>query len=86
VTPRVSWPLEPTVSLARHVFEAPTRFYKTAWCSWPGWGGYQDHFTMLGGLETARSPEHLLRCHELAAELDLSPIRSWPRTGGAAVS
>jgi hypothetical protein len=65
--------LEPTVPLARHVFEAPTRFYKTgvvflAWLS-----GHQDHFRMIGGLETARSREHLWRCYELAAELDLFP-------------
>jgi len=65
--------LEPTVALARHVFEPPTRFYKTgvvflAWLS-----GHQDHFSMIGGLETARSREHLLRCYELAAELDLFP-------------
>jgi len=63
--------LEPTVPLARHVFEAPTRFYKTGVVFLAWLGGYQDHFTMLGGLETARSREHLLRCHELAAELDL---------------
>jgi hypothetical protein len=63
--------LEPTVPLARHVFEAPTQFYKTGVVFLAWLGGYQDHFTMLGGLETARSREHLLRCHELAAELDL---------------
>ena len=63
--------LEPTVPLARHVFEAPTRFYKTGVVFLAWLAGYQDHFTMLNGLETARSREHLLRCHELAAELDL---------------
>jgi hypothetical protein len=63
--------LEPTVPLARHVFEAPTRFYKTGVVFLAWLGGYQDHFSMIGGLETARSREHLLRCYELAAELDL---------------
>jgi len=28
--------LGPTVPLSRHIFRAPTRFYKTASCSWPG--------------------------------------------------
>jgi hypothetical protein len=63
--------LEPTVPLARHVFETPTRFYKTGVVFLAWLGGYQDHFSMIGGLETARSREHLLRCYELAAELDL---------------
>ncbi|MFI9384900.1 dihydrodipicolinate synthase family protein [Kutzneria sp. NPDC052558] len=63
--------LEPTVPLARHVFEAPTRFYKTGVVFLAWLAGHQDHFTMLAGLETARSAEHLRRCHELAAELDL---------------
>ena len=63
--------LEPTVPLARHVFEAPTRFYKTGVVFLAWLGGYQDHFSMIGGLETARSREHLLRCYELAAGLDL---------------
>jgi hypothetical protein len=63
--------LEPTVPLARHVFETPTRSYKTGVVFLAWLGGYQDHFSMIGGLETARSREHLLRCYELAAELDL---------------
>jgi hypothetical protein len=63
--------LEPTVPLARHVFEAPTRFYKTGVVFLAWLAGHQDHFTMIGGLETARSRAHLLRCYELARELDL---------------
>ncbi|MFC0432744.1 dihydrodipicolinate synthase family protein [Kutzneria buriramensis] len=63
--------LEPTVPLARHVFEAPTRYYKTGVVFLAWLAGHQDHFSMIGGLETARSREHLLRCYELAAELDL---------------
>ncbi|MEV6605730.1 dihydrodipicolinate synthase family protein [Kutzneria sp. NPDC051319] len=63
--------LEPTVALARHVFETPTRFYKTGVVFLAWLGGHQDHFSMIGGLETARSREHLVRCYELAAELDL---------------
>ena len=75
--------LEPTVPLARHVFEAPTRFYKTgvvflAWLS-----GHQDHFSMIGGLETARSREHLLRCYDLAAALDLFPDPELARSRAA---
>ena len=63
--------LDPTVPLARHVFEAPTRFYKTGVVFLAWLAGFQDHFRMVGGLETARSHEHLLRCYELAEALDL---------------
>jgi hypothetical protein len=65
--------LEPTVPLARHVFEPPTRFYKTGVVFLAWLAGHQDHFAMIGGLETARSREHLLRCYELAAALGLFP-------------
>ncbi|MDX3849236.1 dihydrodipicolinate synthase family protein [Streptomyces sp. AK02-01A] len=65
--------LDPTVELSRHLFRAPTRFYKTgvvflAWLS-----GHQDHFTMVGGLQSARSLPHLARAYELADGLGLFP-------------
>ncbi|EHN73129.1 dihydrodipicolinate synthase family protein [Streptomyces coelicoflavus] len=65
--------LDPSVELSRHLFRAPTRFYKTgvvflAWLS-----GHQSHFTMVGGLQSARSLPHLVHAYELADELLLFP-------------
>ncbi len=41
--------LEPTVPLSRHIFAAPTRFYKTAVVFLAYLNGLQDNFTMLAG-------------------------------------
>ncbi|MER7962123.1 dihydrodipicolinate synthase family protein [Streptomyces ardesiacus] len=65
--------LDPTVELSRHLFQAPTRYYKTgvvflAWLS-----GHQSHFTMVGGLQSARSLPHFARAYELADGLGLFP-------------
>jgi hypothetical protein len=65
--------LDPTVPLARHLFGAPTQFYKTgivflAWLS-----GHQEHFTMVGGLQSGRSVTHLARLLVLADEAGLLP-------------
>jgi hypothetical protein len=65
--------LDPTVPLARHLFEAPTRFYKTGVVLLAWLAGRQEHFTMVGGLETARSLPHLARAYELADTLGLFP-------------
>ena len=47
--------LEPTVPLSRHIFKAPTRFYKTGVVFLAWLNGLQDHFIMVGGQESARS-------------------------------
>ena len=47
--------LAPTVPLSRHIFKAPTRFYKTGIVFLAYINGLQDHFTMVGGQESARS-------------------------------
>jgi hypothetical protein len=47
--------LEPTVPLSRHIFKAPTRFYKTGVVFMAYLNGHQDHFTMVGGQESTRS-------------------------------
>lgn len=65
--------LDPTVELSRHLFGTPTRYYKTgvvflAWLS-----GHQSHFTMVGGLHSARSLPHLARAYELADRIGLFP-------------
>jgi len=58
--------LGPTEALARHVFAAPTWFYKTgvAFLSWLN--GHQPAFTMVGGLHAARSLPHLSTLVRLA--------------------
>ncbi|MFF9015060.1 dihydrodipicolinate synthase family protein [Streptomyces sp. NPDC014870] len=65
--------LDPTVELSRHLFEAPTRFYKTGVVFLAWLAGHQDHFTMVGGLQSARSLSHLARAYELADGLGLFP-------------
>ncbi|MEV8066304.1 dihydrodipicolinate synthase family protein [Streptomyces sp. NPDC085995] len=65
--------LDPTVPLARHLFEAPTRFYKTGVVFLAWLAGHQSHFTMVGGLQSARSLPHLARAYELADGLGLFP-------------
>lgn len=51
--------LAPTLPLSRHVFGAPTRFYKTGVVFAAYLNGHQSHFRMVGGLESARSVVHL---------------------------
>ena len=60
--------LGPTEPLARHVFAAPTFYYKTgvAFLSWLN--GHQPAFTMVGGLHSARSLPHLSTLVRLADE------------------
>ncbi|MGW3622625.1 dihydrodipicolinate synthase family protein [Streptomyces sp. NPDC000880] len=65
--------LDPTVELSRHLFEAPTRFYKTGVVLLAWLAGHQSHFTMVGGLQSARSLPHLCRAYELADGLGLFP-------------
>ncbi|MCX5390813.1 dihydrodipicolinate synthase family protein [Streptomyces sp. NBC_00094] len=65
--------LDPTVELSRHLFEAPTRYYKTGVVLLAWLAGHQDHFTMVGGLQSARSLPHLARAYELADGLGLFP-------------
>ncbi|MCX2179999.1 dihydrodipicolinate synthase family protein [Streptomyces sp. SKN60] len=65
--------LDPTVELSRHLFETPTRFYKTGVVFLAWLAGHQEHFTMAGGLQSARSLPHLARAYELADGLGLFP-------------
>jgi len=58
--------LEPTVPLSRHIFKAPTRFYKTGVVFLAWLNGLQDHFVMVGGQESARSILHLAELFRLA--------------------
>ncbi len=63
--------LEPTVPLSRHIFKAPTRFYKTGVVFMAYLNGHQDHFTMVGGQESARSTLHLAELFRLADKAGL---------------
>ncbi|MGJ4943623.1 dihydrodipicolinate synthase family protein [Bradyrhizobium sp. HKCCYLS1011] len=63
--------LGPTVPLSRHIFKAPTRFYKTGIVFMAYLNGHQDHFTMIGGQESARSTLHLAGLFRLADKAGL---------------
>ncbi len=65
--------LDPTVVLSRHLFQAPTRFYKTGVVFLAWLAGHQRHFTMVGGLQSARSLPHFATAYELADGLGLFP-------------
>ncbi|MGW2460724.1 dihydrodipicolinate synthase family protein [Streptomyces sp. NPDC001761] len=65
--------LDPTVELSRHLFQPPTRFYKTGVVFLAWLAGHQSHFAMVGGLQSARSLPHLARAYELADGLGLFP-------------
>ena len=58
--------LKPTVPLSRHIFKAPTRFYKTGVVFLAYLNGLQDHFAMVGGQQSARSVVHLAELFRLA--------------------
>jgi hypothetical protein len=63
--------LEPTVALSRHVFAAPTRFYKTGVVFMAWLNGHQGHFTMVGGQQSTRSLVHLAELFRLADAANL---------------
>ncbi len=58
--------LAPTVPLSRHIFMRPTHAYKTGVVFLAWINGYQSHFRMLGGAESARSIVHLAELLRLA--------------------
>jgi len=63
--------LDSTRELGRHIFAAPTYYYKTgiAFLSWLN--GNQAGFSMVGGLTTGRSVEHLTTLFVLADQAGL---------------
>ncbi|RKS08708.1 dihydrodipicolinate synthase/N-acetylneuraminate lyase [Nocardiopsis sp. Huas11] len=58
--------MDPTVPLARHLFAAPTFYYKSgiAFLAWLN--GHQKGFHMVGGLHSARDLPHLAQVVRLA--------------------
>jgi hypothetical protein len=67
--------LEPTVPLSRHIFKAPTRFYKTGVVFMAWLNGHQEHFVMVGGQQSAR---HVLHFSELFCLADAAGLLSDP--------
>jgi len=63
--------LGPTVPLSRHIFAAPTRFYKTGVVFMAWLNGHQNHFTMVGGQQSTRSLTHLCELFRLADAANL---------------
>ncbi|MBC7432947.1 MAG: dihydrodipicolinate synthase family protein [Rubritepida sp.] len=58
--------LTPTVPLSRHIFQAPTRFYKTGVVFMAWLDRHQDHFVMVGGQQSTRSIQHFSELFRLA--------------------
>ena len=67
--------LAPMVPLSRHIFKAPTRFYKTGVVFMAWLNGHQEHFVMVGGQQSAR---HLLHFAELFRLADAASLLSDP--------
>ncbi|MGW0226844.1 dihydrodipicolinate synthase family protein [Actinopolymorpha singaporensis] len=63
----------PTVPLSRHLFGTPTYYYKTGICFLAWLSGHQEAFTMVGGLQSARSLPHLVEAFRLADRAGLLP-------------
>ncbi len=58
--------LGPTVPLSRHIFAAPTRYYKTGVVFMAWLNGHQSHCTMVGGQQSTRSLVHFAELFRLA--------------------
>jgi hypothetical protein len=58
--------LAPTAPLSRHIFKAPTRFYKTGVVFMAWLNGHQEHFVMVGGQQSARNVLHFAELFRLA--------------------
>lgn len=65
--------LAPTVPLARHLFAAPTRFYKAGVVFLAWLAGHQPGYGMVGGVASARSVVHLAEAFRLADLAGLLP-------------
>ncbi len=70
-TERYGQIMQSTLGLSRHVFSAPTANYKTGVVFMAYLNGHQDHFRMIGGLESARPIAHLAQIFVLADKAGL---------------
>jgi hypothetical protein len=84
--------LESTVPLSRHIFASPTQHYKTGVVFLAYLNGFQSHFRMVGGRESARSVAHLCELFLLAdrarvlrdPELAVDRMKAFLHLAGAA--
>ncbi|RWM12008.1 MAG: dihydrodipicolinate synthase family protein [Mesorhizobium sp.] len=63
--------MAPTVPLSRKIFEAPTEYYKAGIVFMAWLNGHQDHFTMVGGMQSARGICHYADVFRLADQAGL---------------
>ena len=63
--------LDPTVALSRRLFEAPTQHYKCGVVFLAWLNGFQKHFRMVGGAESARGILHYADLFRLADQSGL---------------
>ena len=90
--PRYRELLAPTVPLSRHLFTSPTQHYKTGVVFLAYLNGFQSHFRMVGGFESARSTAHLCELFVLAdqagvlrdSELAVARMRNFLALAGVA--
>ncbi len=76
--------LDPTVPLARHLFRAPTQYYKTGVVFLAWLNGFQDHFVMLGGAQAMRPLPYFVDAFKMADQCGLfaDPERAADRMRG----
>jgi hypothetical protein len=70
-TARYNELLAPTIPLSRHIFASPTYNYKTGIVFLAWLNGFQPHFRMVAGAETARDRAHLIDLFKLADAANL---------------
>jgi hypothetical protein len=58
--------MAPTVPLSRRIFEAPTQYYKAGVVFMAWLNGFQDHFVVVGGMQSARGILHYADIFRLA--------------------
>src|SRR3954454_24105877 len=63
--------LAPTVALSRRIFEAPTQYYKAGVVFLAWLNGFQPHFAMVGGMQSARGILHYSEIFRLADQARL---------------
>ncbi|TPL92367.1 dihydrodipicolinate synthase family protein [Mesorhizobium sp. B2-3-12] len=63
--------MAPTVPLSRKIFEAPTEYYKAGIVFMAWLNGHQDHFSMVGGMQSARGIRHYAEVFRLADQAGL---------------
>jgi hypothetical protein len=75
--------LDPTVPLARHIFRAPTQFYKTGVVFLAWLNGHQDHFVMIDGAQGKRPLPYFSDCFRMADACGMlaDPERAIDRMG-----